>query len=356
MKGRPIPSRFRLSSYDYELPEDRIAQVPAPERAASRLMVLGRRSGTIVHRVFLDLPELLRPGDVLVINDTRVYKARLLGRKATGGRVELLVLRYDGQLMTAMFGANRGLLPGQVVSVLDASGEDTGVCCRVVDVQAGGVATLWADVDVQGLLAQHGHVPLPPYIRREPMDSRGAQDIERYQTVYARAEGAVAAPTAGLHFTRELLSRLAAGGVEVASLTLHVGPGTFRPIKTEDVRLHNVGDEYFEVPAETARLVSQAKAEGRRIVAVGTTSVRTLEAAWRAGQVRPGSGVTGLFIAPGHRFKVVDAMITNFHLPKSSLLVLVSAFAGRRNILKAHQEAIRAGYRFYSYGDAMLIA
>lgn len=354
--GDPIPLRFRLSSYRFRLPEDRIAQVPAADRTGSRLLVLDRRTGARAHHGFADLPRFLRPGDCLVLNDTRVVPARLIARKPTGGRVELLVLRHDGSRMEAMFGASRGLAPGQALEVLDRAGEPAGVSLRVAAVAArGGIAAIDAPSPVRALLDASGRIPLPPYIRRDG-GAAHALDAERYQTVYARAEGAVAAPTAGLHFTGGLLAALEGQGVEVVRLTLHVGPGTFRPVKTDDVRLHDVGEERFDVPGATADAVNLAIGEGRRVVAVGTTAVRALETAGASGRVEPGEGATRLLIVPGFRFRAVSAMVTNFHLPGSSLLLLVSALAGRRRVLAAYREAVRTGYRFYSYGDAMLIA
>ena len=350
-----VPPRFRLESYRYRLPDDRIAQAPAEPRTASRLLVLDRHTGVRRHACFEDLPTFLRPGDCLVVNDTRVVPARLFATKPTGGRVELLVLGSDGRHFSAMFGTHRGLATAIDLTILDRDDRPTLHRVRVVEVRVDGTATFEASSDATGIQAACGHVPLPPYIRRESSVLHDV-DRERYQTVYARSDGAVAAPTAGLHFTTDLLDRLSAMGVETARVTLHVGPGTFRPIKAEDVRDHDVGAERYEVGADAAARVNRALDEGRRVVAVGTTAVRTLETVGASGRVVAGRGSTRLFISPGYRFRVVGAVVTNFHLPGSSLLVLVSAFAGRRRVMTAYRDAVRRGYRFYSYGDAMLIA
>jgi S-adenosylmethionine:tRNA ribosyltransferase-isomerase len=355
-QGTGIPARFRLSSYLYDLPRERIAQVPAPERTGSRLLVLDRRTGRRSHGTFADLPGRLVPGDCLVINDTRVVRARLFCRKPTGGRVELLVLSRRGAVLDAMFGTHRGLATGAKLEVLDRGGAPAGRFLRVLAVRGDGTASLEsADGEPGALLDAFGHVPLPPYIRRDS-GALDALDRERYQTVYAASDGAVAAPTAGLHFTPSLLEAIAGGGIEVVRLTLHVGPGTFKPVKAADVRQHDVGEERFAIPDGAALAVNRALDEGRRVVAVGTTVVRALETAGAGGRVIAGEGATRLLIVPGHAFRVVSAMVTNFHLPGSSLLLLVSALAGRTRVLAAYREAVRLGYRFYSYGDAMLIA
>lgn len=356
----PIPPRYRLSSYRYRLPADQIAQVPAERRTGSRLLVLDRRGGGRSHARFEDLPDFLRPGDCLVVNDTRVIPARLYARKDTGGLVEVFAVRVAGETLDAMIHTHRGLRPGTTLAVVGRDGAETDVGLRVEARTAGGEARLRlaAPRGMTGaeLLERHGRVPVPPYIRRED-GSRHDLDRERYQTVFARAPGAVAAPTAGLHFDQDLLARLREKGVVVVPVTLHVGPGTFKPVRVEDIRLHQVDPEPFEVPDDTARAVNEALASGRRVVAVGTTVVRVLETLGaRGGPIQPGRGTTGLTIRPGHRFRVVAALVTNFHLPGSSLLVLASAFAGRERVLRAYREAIREGYRFYSYGDAMLIA
>jgi S-adenosylmethionine:tRNA ribosyltransferase-isomerase len=347
---------YSLGDYDYELPPDLIAQQPAGRRDHSRLLKLDRVTGAVSHHRFDTLSRFLSGGDVLVVNDTAVIKARLLGRKESGGRVEVFLLDFAGGRRSVdscrftceclvksskpsrvgtrfIFGES---LAGQVVAVTD----------RTCQVEFSG------DEDFDAVLDRVGHVPLPPYIRR----ADGPEDRTAYQTVYASARGAVAAPTAGLHFTPELLSGLRAIGVVLAPITLHVGYGTFAPVRAVDIREHRMHAERFSIPAETAAAVQAARSNGRRVVAVGTTAVRTLEfAADAQGRLAADSGTCDLFIYPGFRFKAVDAMITNFHLPKSTLLMLVSAFAGREHVLKAYRDAVAERYRFYSYGDAMLI-
>lgn len=340
-----------LDDYDYALPPEAIAQRPLVERDASRLLVLDRARAALEHVRFDELPERLAPGDLLVLNRTRVFPARLTGRRAGGGAAEVLLLRRTGgPEWEAFVRPGRRLRPGDrvvvdaelTVAVLsEASGPDGRRRVR-----------LETSADLDSVLERAGHVPLPPYIRRpdEPADR------ERYQTVYAREPGSVAAPTAGLHFTPRLLERLAARGIERAELVLHVGPGTFRPVAVKDVREHRVAPEPYTLPAEAAAAVARARARGGRVVAVGTTAVRVLETTAREdGQVEPASGETALVIVPGFRFRTTDALVTNFHLPRSSLLLLVAAFAGRERVLAAYAEALRLGYRFYSYGDAMLV-
>ena len=342
-----------VSLFDYPLPPERIAQYPAEQRDASRLLVCDRATGRWEDRVFGDLADLLRPGDSLVINDSRVIPARLLGRlEAGGGQVELLFVKaVAGSAWEALArpakrcrsGAVIRFGDGQVTArVVAVAGEGR----RIVEVEGGGSA--------REVLQRFGVPPLPPYITRH--QKPGQEDWERYQTVYAAHDGSVAAPTAGLHFTPALLNRLRAKGVMVQTLTLHVGPGTFRPIRSARVEAHRMEAEEVTIPADAADAINAAKAEGRRVIAVGTTTCRALEsAADDTGRLRPMSRPTDLFIYPGHRFKVIDALLTNFHLPRSSLLLLVSAFAGREFILGAYRHAVEAGYRFYSYGDAMLI-
>jgi len=349
---RPIdPLPYGIAAYDYRLPPELIAQEPLAARDASRLLVLDRATGVLSHRTFSDLPELLHTGDLLVANRSRVFPARLLGRREGGGAAEiLLVRRREPNVWDAMVRPGRRLRPGTTVDVAE------GFKVRVEDAPAPGglrvVRLLLDGLDADAALECHGHVPLPPYIRRA--DAR--EDRERYQTVFARETGSVAAPTAGLHFTLELLDRLQSRGVERAEIVLHVGPGTFRPVEVADVREHRVDPERFAIPEETAAAVDRARAEGRRVVAVGTTATRALESAVDgAGRIRPGDGETDLVIVPGFRFRAVDALVTNFHLPRSSLLLLVSAFAGRDRVLGAYAEAVRRSYRFYSYGDAMLV-
>jgi S-adenosylmethionine:tRNA ribosyltransferase-isomerase len=347
-----------MNLYDYDLPESRIAQQPLAARDASRLLVLERAGGAVSHRRFADLPECLRAGDLLVLNETRVLPARLRARRAGGGVAELLLVRplSDGRWL-ALVRPGARLKPGAGVTVLDGEGREAG--SAVVEERAGeGLrAVRFPAGDVPGLLERVGEMPLPPYIRRRA----GAADRESYQTVFARVSGAVAAPTAGLHFTAALLARLEAQGVGSAHLVLHVGPGTFRPVQVEDPAQHRLEAEWVSVPAETAVAVNRARRAGRRVVAVGTTATRALEAAARAAEAAGApelaayAGWVDLFIYPPYEFRVVGALITNFHLPRSSLLLLVSAFAGRERVLAAYREAIESGYRFYSYGDAMLI-
>ena len=361
------PEDFRLASYDYALPPELVAQEPLPARDASRLLLLDRATGALEHRRFAELPELLRPGDLLVINRSRVFPARLLGRRPGGGRAEVLLVRArDDGSWDAMLRPGRRIRAGMEIEVarelhvrVEADPPDAGPQAAATPLPARADSVLRrVRLVADGLrqadaVERYGHAPLPPYIHREDR----AADRERYQTVYAREPGSVAAPTAGLHFTPELLERLAARGVERAELVLHVGPGTFRPVEVVDVRDHRVDPERYLVPAQTASAVERARAQGRRVLAVGTTATRALETAISAdGRLTPGEGQTALVIVPGHAFRAVDGLITNFHLPASSLLLLVCAFAGRERLLAAYREAIRERYRFYSYGDAMLIA
>jgi len=341
-----------IDAFDYELPRDLIAQEPLPERDASRLMVLDRGSGAIAHRTFRDLPDLLAPGDLLVVNRSRVFPARLLGRRSGGGRAEILLVRpLGGDDWDALVRPGRRLRVGDVVQVGDDLSVE--VASGSLGVDGGRRVRLAAQSgNVADAIRRLGHTPLPPYVERADR----AEDRDRYQTIYAREEGSVAAPTAGLHFTAALLERLRARGIERAEVVLHVGPGTFRPVKARRVEDHRVDAEPFVVPSETVAAVRSARALGARIVAVGTTTVRTLESAARDDRnVDAGARTTDSVILPGFRFRVVDALVTNFHLPRSSLLLLVSAFAGRERVLCAYAEAIRQRYRFYSYGDAMLV-
>ena len=342
---------MKVSDFDYELPKELIAKFPVEPRDSSRLMVLHRNTGEIEHRIFRDIVEYLKPGDVLVINDTKVIPARLFGKLETGGKVELLLVRQPGLgTWEVMAKPARKLKEGKRIyfdEELEAvvkgySGEGR----RIVEF------ILKSNKDFMEKLEEIGHIPLPPYIEREEKP----EDREKYQTVFARKEGAVAAPTAGLHFTEELLQKLKDKGIIIKNITLHVGPGTFKPVKVENVEEHQMDYETYHVPEDTAAEINRAKEEGRRVIAVGTTVTRTLEsAAEKDGKVKSGEGSTNLFIYPGYRFKVIDALITNFHLPRSTLLMLVSAFAGRERILNAYREAVKKGYRFYSYGDAMFI-
>jgi S-adenosylmethionine:tRNA ribosyltransferase-isomerase len=335
----------RLTDYDYPLPEGSIAQHPLP-RGESRLLALDRE-GRERHRRVRDLPALLHPGDLLVVNDTRVIPARLFARRAGGGRrVELLLVeRASACEWEALAGPGKRARPGTVLELAP------GLTAEVIGTAPTGRRRLRFSEPIEPHLERLGHVPLPPYIRRpdEPADR------ERYQTVYARRPGAVAAPTAGLHLSEELLAALAAAGIERAAVTLHVGPGTFKPVTAERVAEHRMESERYEIDAAAAAAIRAARARGGRVVAVGTTVVRALEsAAARSAEPAPGCGATDLFITPGFRFRAVDVLLTNFHLPRSTLLLLVAAFAGRERVLAAYAEAVAAGYRFYSYGDAML--
>ncbi len=344
---------MKLSEFQFELPEDRIAQRPAPERDASRLLVV-RRDGegeSLEHAHFRDLARFLEPGDLLVRNDSRVLPARLAASLETGGKLEALFVRPATRAKNAwvvLIRPSKRMRPGR--QVLFAGGD---VRATVVEPAGEGEWVLAFDegVEVLALLQTYGTMPLPPYIKREADDT----DIARYQTVYADHGGSVAAPTAGLHFTDEVFESLRARGVPVESLTLHVGPGTFRPIRTETIEEHTIEPEAFSIPARTAVAVNAARAEGRRVVAVGTTSVRTLEGAARDGRIAPGHGWTNAYIYPGFEPAIVHGMITNFHLPDSSLFLLVCGLFGTERMKRVYQEAIAREYRFYSYGDAMLV-
>ncbi len=333
-----------LDDFDYSLPPECIAQAPLPERSASRLLVMKGRS--LDDRSFTDLPDLLLPGDLVVMNDTRVMHARLLGNKETGGQVEVLVERVTGDdSVLAQVRASKAPQPGSRIRLADAF--DAEVLGR-----EGEFYRLRFPGDALELIERHGRLPLPPYIER----SAASADEERYQTVYAREHGSVAAPTAGLHFDAPLLERLRAQGIGIAQVTLHVGAGTFQPVRVREIDRHKMHAERYKVPQATAEAVAATRRRGGRIVAVGTTSLRTLEAAAQPdGSLKVGAGETALFVTPGYRFKVVDLLITNFHLPKSTLLMLVSAFGGMAEIRAAYRHAIDTGYRFFSYGDAMLI-
>lgn len=340
---------MRTADFDYDLPPDRIATRPAVPRDAARLLVVPRGEGPFEDRVVRDLPDLLAPGDLLVVNDTRVIPARLAATRAdTGGAVEVFLVRPTGDgRWRVLLAPGRRMRPGIRLTL----GE--GVSCVIDDVDAGGdrIVRFEGTDDVVAFAERVGATPLPPYVRR----AADARDRVDYQTVFAREPGAVAAPTAGLHFTDDLLARLRARGLSTATVTLHVGPGTFRPVTTDDVDAHPMDAEAYDVPAATAAAIAATRRAGRRVVAVGTTVVRTLEsAATDDGVVRAGPGETTLFVRPGFRFRVVDALWTNFHLPKSTLLMLVAAFAGLPRTRAAYAHAVAAGYRFYSYGDASL--
>lgn len=338
---------MHLCDFDYHLPDALIAQAPAPERAGSRLLQL-HGSGAVVHRQFRDLPDLLAPGDLLIVNDTRVIPARLLAVKDSGGRVELLLERLLGaNVALAQVRSSKALVAGRWIAVQDGA-----ATVRVlVGERHDDLYELVFPEPVLTVLARCGHVPLPPYIRRP---DTGA-DVERYQTVFAQRPGAVAAPTAGLHFDAPTLAALAAKGIEREAITLHVGAGTFAPVRTADVDAHRMHAEWCEVSAATVAAVARCRARGGRVVAVGTTVVRALETAAADGALLPYSADTRLFIRPGFEFRVVDALLTNFHVPQSTLLMLVCAFAGRQAVLDAYRAAVDEKYRFFSYGDAMFL-
>lgn len=346
---------MRVDEFHYDLPQELIAQMPLPRRDQSRLLILDRSTGKIEHKRFYDIKEYLRPGDILVVNDTKVIPARLYGRRKTGGKIEVLLLKNLGDDdWECLVKPGHKTRVGDVFQILDESGNPgeaaltgyvkgrTSYGGRVIHWTYNGV---WEDV-----LWKLGRIPLPPYIKTP------ISEPSRYQTVYAQVPGSAAAPTAGLHFTPELLGEVRAMGCEVRAVTLNVGLGTFRPVNEETVEAHQMHEEYFEVSEETADAVNAVRSRGGRLFAVGTTAVRSLEScATEDGKVRPFRGETGLFIYPGYRFKVVDHLITNFHLPKSTLLMLVCAFAGKDRVLKAYEEAVSLRYRFFSFGDAMLI-
>jgi S-adenosylmethionine:tRNA ribosyltransferase-isomerase len=335
----------KTSDFDYNLPESSIAQTPAEPRDSSRLLVLHRDKGEIEHRVFHEIGDYLHPGDLLVLNQTRVIPARIYARKETGGRVELLLLRRRDELTWEALVGGKGLRVGKSIKVED------GPQAEIIEILDGSERLIKFSEPIEPYFSKVGNVPLPPYIHEK------LTDPERYQTVYAREPGSAAAPTAGLHFTPSLLQELQSKRVKIAYVTLHVGLDTFAPVTEDNPQEHKIHTEWCELPQETADLINETKQTGGRVVAVGTTSVRTLESAAQVGRngIPLYSGPTSLYILPGYEFKVVDGMITNFHLPKSTLLMLVSAFAGRERILETYQTAIREGYRFYSFGDAMLI-
>ena len=341
---------MKLSLFDYDLPEELIAQYPLPNRDESRLMVLDRKSRSITHSQFQFISEFLSQNDLLVLNDTKVIPARLVGKKrGTGAKIEIfLVAERERDIWEALIKPGKRVKSGTVVEF----GEEILKAQILAKLDTGTyIIKLKYQGQLQKILSQVGQTPLPPYIKRQPEQI----DKMRYQNVYAAKNGAIAAPTAGLHFTKKLLDVLQGKGVGIARLTLHVGLGTFQPVKTEEVEAHKMYAEYFEISPETAKQINLCKQKEGRIVAVGTTSVRTLETVADNGKVIPKNGYTDLFIYPGYQFKIVDALITNFHLPKSTLLMLVSTFASREFVLEAYQEAIKQRYRFYSYGDAMLI-
>lgn len=335
---------MKTSDFDYHLPESSIAQTPAEPRDSSRLLVLRRDTGILEHRIFRDVADYFNAGDLLVLNQTRVIPARIFARKETGGRVELLLLRRRDTLTWEALVGGKGLRVGTTVRV------EEGPEAEIVEFLEGSERLIKFSEPIESYFSKVGHVPLPPYIHEK------LNDPERYQTVYAKEPGSAAAPTAGLHFTPRLLEELQVKGVRIAYVTLHVGLDTFAPVTEDDPEEHKIHTEWCELSQETADAINETRARGGRVIAVGTTSVRTLESAM-VGRDTISSyiGPTSLFILPGYQFKIVDVMITNFHLPKSTLLMLVSAFAGREKILETYETAIKEGYRFYSFGDAMLI-
>lgn len=354
---------MNTSDFDYSLPPESIAQTPVEPRDSSRLLVLHRDTGTLEHRIFREIGEYLNPNDLLVLNQTRVIPARIFAKKETGGKVEILLLRRRDALTWEALVGGKGLRVGKRVFIEADDGAASRVEVEIIEILDGSERLVKFSEPIEPYFSKIGHVPLPPYIHEE------LKDPERYQTVYAREPGSAAAPTAGLHFTPRLLDELQANGVKIAYVTLHVGLDTFAPVTEENPEEHKIHTEWCHLPQETADAINETKRKGGRVIAVGTTSVRTLESA--AEQTGDGgrqtavngqrsivtefTGPTSLFILPGYKFQVVDAMITNFHLPKSTLIMLVSAFAGRERILETYQIAIREGYRFYSFGDAMLI-
>ncbi len=365
---------MQLSDFDFHLPEESIALYPAPERTGSRLLLLDKSTGSINHKGFKDFKSCLKPGDLLLLNDTRVIPARLKGKKPTGGAVELLLIERVLQENSSTEGERflpceerwRCMArPSKDLRIGAKILFDNGVRAAVTGIEADGSRLVRFSGLAEGESAPEvlGEIPLPPYIKRSP----GAEDSERYQTVFAKSDGAVAAPTAGLHFTPELIGEISAAGVEVKYITLHVGPGTFLPVRVDSIEKHTMLSERYSIGADVIEAIKRTKAEGGRVVAVGTTTTRAIEGAWTAcggfegagaQAVTEGSGIEGttaIFIYPGYEFKVVDALMTNFHLPCSTLIMLVSAFATREFILNAYEEAVKEGYRFYSYGDAMFI-
>jgi S-adenosylmethionine:tRNA ribosyltransferase-isomerase len=337
---------MKTSDFDYTLPPESIAQTPAEPRDSSRLLVLKRANGQIEHRIFREIGDYLHPGDLLVVNQTRVIPARIYAHKETGGRIEILLLRREDDRTWECLVGGKGLVTGKRVTLGD------GLEAEIVDVLDGSRRRVRFDEPVESHLTQDGQMPLPPYIH-EKLD-----DPERYQTVYAKTPGSAAAPTAGLHFTPELIDRLKGQGIGFAEVTLHVGLDTFAPVTEDDPHQHHIHTEWCEVSAQTADRINTVKQAGGRVIGVGTTSVRTLETAaskTSPSTIQPISGPTSIYILPGYQFRAVDAIITNFHLPKSTLIMMISAFAGREKILETYELAVREGYRFYSFGDAMLI-
>lgn len=338
---------MRRDEFSYQLPEELIAQFPTEQRGNSRLLAMVCPSGELTDLEFSNFPGLLKAGDLLVFNDTRVIPARLFGNKETGGKVEILLERIlDDQQMLAQVRASKSPKPGSMIHL------QGGIRLELMERQEDMfVLDVIGEMSVLELLQQVGHIPLPPYIQRDD----DVEDIERYQTVYAKKPGAVAAPTAGLHFTDKLMQEITEQGIDSVYVTLHVGAGTFQPVRVDNIEEHQMHSEYLEVSADVCEKVKQCKAKGGRVIAIGTTAVRCLETAAQASELKPYQGETDIFIYPGYEFKVIDALITNFHLSESTLLMLVSAFAGRDNIMHAYQHAIDEAYRFFSYGDAMFL-
>jgi S-adenosylmethionine:tRNA ribosyltransferase-isomerase len=335
---------MKTSDFDYDLPESSIAQTPAEPRDSSRLLVLHRNTGKLEHKIFRNIKDYLKPGDLLVLNQTRVIPARIFARKESGGRVELLLLRRRDEVTWESLVGGKGLRVGTKIQV------ENGPRAEILEILDGSERLIKFSESIEPFFSKVGNVPLPPYIHEK------LNDPERYQTVYAREMGSAAAPTAGLHFTTQLLNELIEKGVKIAYITLHVGLDTFAPVNEQNPGEHKIHTEWCELTQETADLIDQTKRSAGRVIAVGTTSVRTLEsAAISLASISAYTGATSIFILPGYQFKVVDALITNFHLPKSTLIMLVSAFAGREKILQTYETAIREGYRFYSFGDAMFI-
>ncbi|MEN0061596.1 MAG: tRNA preQ1(34) S-adenosylmethionine ribosyltransferase-isomerase QueA [Myxococcota bacterium] len=341
-----MPMEDRLAAWDFDLPDALIARVPASPRRSSRLLVLPRDEAPLRHHAFVDLPDLLREGDLLVANDTKVMAARLFGQRASGGRIELLVLAPGPGPVEALAKPAKKLSPGDIITI---GSHEVPILAK----RANGIVEIQPSVDLPTLFDAHGELPLPPYLgrRAEPLDQ------ERYQTIFAGPLGAAAAPTAGLHFDETVLADLNTRGIELVTVTLHVGLGTFRPLRDDDLDRGHLHEEAYVVPESTREAMARTRARGGRIIAIGTTSARTLESATPAGSFlpRPGAGTTDLFVRPPYTFKAIDGLITNFHLPRSSLLMIVAALTSRVRLLDAYAEAIRAGYRFYSYGDAMLL-
>ena len=337
---------MQVTDFDFDLPDEQIARFPAEQRTASRMLCLEGNTGAIEHRHFVDIESMLQPGDLLVLNNTRVIPARMYGRKETGGKIELLVERVvEDDLVLCQIRSSKSPKPGSAIYLADDKVKAT------IEGRQDFLFIVRFESSVLPVLQEHGHMPLPPYIDRED----GQSDRLRYQTVFAEKEGAVAAPTAGLHFDEGLLQRLEDKGVNKVFVTLHVGSGTYQPVRVDNIKDHVMHAEYIEVPEETCQAVRETRANGGRVIAVGTTSVRSLESASASGELLPFQGDSKIFIYPGYQFRSVDAMITNFHLPQSTLLMLVSAFAGREEVLQAYNEAVEQKYRFFSYGDAMLL-